>query len=634
MPGIVGCITRMPRERAEAEVRRMTGTLLHEDFYDAGTWSDEAQGVYVGWVARRGSFSDGMPLRNERGDVVLAFSGEEFPEPGTPQRLKARGHELDVTGASYLVHLYEEDPSFPAGLNGRFHGFVADRRRGSAVLFNDRFGMHRIYYHQSPDAFYFAAEAKAILAVLPELRQMDSQGMGEFVSCGAVLENRTLFEGIQVLPPGSAWSFRNGSLERKDAYFQTREWEEQEELDPEAYYQELRTIFTRNLPRYFGGRERIGMSLTGGLDTRMILACREPDPGSLPCYTFGSMFRENQDVRVARRVAETCQQSHQVLTAGEEFLSQFRHYAERAVYLTDGCVDVSRAPDLYLNERARAIAPVRMTGNYGGEILRGVRAFKPVEPAAGLFCPELLSAVHRATETYAELFRGHPVSLVAFQQIPWSLYGVLALEQTQLTMRSPYLDNDFVRTVFRSPAQAFAGSEVSLRLVADGSRALLGIPTDRGLAGNRGSLSGAASRALLEFLFKAEYAYDMGMPQWLARLDHTLSPLQLERAFLGRHKPFHFRVWYRDALAGYVREILLDSRSLSRPYIDRKALGSVVERHLKGDRNYTTELHKLLALEIVHRLFLDSPERGGFGEKARVPAALKPAHFGVVGTAG
>ena len=72
--------------------------------------------------------------------------------------------------------------------------------------------MHRIYYHESKDAFYFAAEAKAILAVRPELRRMDPQGLGEFVACGSVLENRTLFEGIHVLPPASAWVFRNRSL--------------------------------------------------------------------------------------------------------------------------------------------------------------------------------------------------------------------------------------------------------------------------------------------------------------------------------------------------------------------------------------------------------------------------------------
>ena len=627
MPGIVGCITRSPHESAEADVRRMAETLLHEDFYVAGTWAGESQGVYIGWVARRGSFSDGMPLRNERGDVVLAFAGEEFPEPDMAQRLKAQGHQLDVDGPSYLVHLYEEAPSFPAGLNGRFHGLLVDQNRETAVLFNDRYGMHRIYYHQSKDAFYFSAEAKAILAVRPGLRSMDSRGFGEFVACGAVFENRTLFEGIHVLPPASAWVFRNGSLEKKGGYFHPREWEEQETLDPESYYRELRETFARNLPRYFAGRERIGMSLTGGLDTRMILACRKPDPGSLPCYTFGSMFRENHDVRVARRVADVCEQPHQVITAGQEFLSQFPRYAERAVYLTDGCVDVGRAPDLYLNEMARGIAPVRMTGNYGGEILRGVRAFKPVEPAAGLFSPEFLSCVQQGAATYEEVLHGHPVSFAAFKQAPWYLRGVLALEQTQLSMRSPYLDNDFVRTVFRSPASALASNEVSLRLVADGSRALLGVPTDRGLAGNRGPSSGAASRRLLEFQFKAEYAYDMGMPQWLARLDHVFSPFRLERLFLGRHKPFHFRVWYRDALARYIQDMLLDERSLSRPYIERKGLEAVVRGHIKGHCNYTTELHKVLTLELVHRLFLDNPQTGDSGVHRLVePCRMESAY--------
>jgi asparagine synthase (glutamine-hydrolysing) len=620
MPGIVGCVTRHPHERAEMEVRRMVETLLHEGFYVAGTWADESQGVYLGWVARSGSFSDGMPLRNESRDVALVFSGEEFPEPGTVPALKAHGHEFDQDGSSYLVHLYEDDPSFPAGLNGRFHGLVVDRKRGNALLFNDRYGMQRIYYHQSKDAFYFAAEAKAILAVRPELRRMDPRGFGEFVSCGAVLENRTLFEGIHILPPASAWGFRGGSLEQKSTYFHPSEWEEQENLDLETYFRELRETFTRKLPLYFGGPDQIGMSLTGGLDTRMILACRTPEPGSLPCYTFGSMFREHQDVRVARRVAATCKQSFEILPAGLEFLSEFPRYAERAVYLTDGCVDVSRAPDLYLNQRAREIAPVRMTGNYGGEILRGVRAFKPWRPAEGLFCPEFSSQIQRTEETYAETLHGHPVSFAAFKQGPWYLHGVLSLEQTQLSMRSPYLDNDFVRTVFRSPMAALASNEVSLRLVADGNRALLAIPTDRGLGGNRGRALEATSRGLLEFLFKAEYAYDMGMPQWLARVDRILSPLRPERLFLGRHKPFHFRVWYRNTLAAYVQEMLLDERTLSRPYIERKGLEAVVGGHVRGDRNYTTEIHKVLALELVHRLFLDNPETGEYPKRSVVSA--------------
>ena len=36
----------------------------------------------------------------------------------------------------------------------------------------------------------------------------------------------------------------------------------------------------------------------------------------------------------------------------------------------------------------------------------------------------------------------------------------------------------------------------------------------------------------MEFSFKAEYAYDYGMPQWLARIDHALRGVHLERSFL------------------------------------------------------------------------------------------------------
>jgi len=612
MPGIVGLITKQPREQAEQDLLRMLGTLHHESFYETGTWVDEPLGVYVGWAARKNSFSDGMPLLNERGDVCLVFSGEEFPEPGTAQRLKERGHRLEAKDPSYLVHLYEEDPAFPAGLNGWFHGLVANRTRGTVTLFNDRYGMHRIYYYESKEAFYFAAEAKAILAVCPELREPDPRGLGEFVACGCVLENRTLFKGIHTLPPGAAWVFHGGTTERKGKYFDPSEWENQAPLEPEAYYRQLQEVFSRNLPRYFNGRNQIGISLTGGLDTRMIMAWWKPLPQSLPCYTFGGPFRDCQDVIIARQVANICEQPYQVIPVGDEFLARFAHYAERTVYLSDGCAPVNRAPDLYANELAAEIAPVRMTGNYGSEILRHLRAFKPVEPASGLFKPEFLSHVHAASETYTLMLHGHAVSFTAFRQAPWYQYGLLALEQTQLTLRSPYLDNDLVQTAFRAPNSAVAKSDIfedngdCTRLIGEGNAVLGRIRTDRGLGGVPGSWLTPISRGLLEFTFRAEYAYDYGMPQWLARIDHALSPLHLERLFLGRHKFCHFRVWYRDALSKYIREILLDPRTLSRPYLHRHALEAIVRDHLRGDRNYTTEIHRLLTLELQHRLFLDS----------------------------
>ena len=607
MPGLVGIITNLPRGDAERQLLAMLSTLRHEPFYVTGMWCDESVGAYVGWVARKDSFSDGMPVRNETGSATLIFSGEDHPEAGMHASLKERGHMVSVDGPSYLVHLYEDDPSFPAGLNGWFHGLLIDRADNSTVLFNDRFGMHRLYYHESRDAFYFSAEAKAILGVCPELRKLDSKGLGEYLALGCVLDNRSLFEGIHVLPPASSWSFRKGSIERKTSYFEAREWEEQDPLEPEDFYLELREVFSRNLPRYFNGRQRVGMSLTGGLDTRAIMAWHRPAQDTLPCYTFGGPYRDCRDVLVARQVARVCGQRHEVIRADRDFLSQFPYLAERTVYLTDGSADVSCSPVLYACQKARSIAPVRMTGNYGDQIIRRFRAFKPTMPSIAVFGPELITHIRAAHAAYDRVANTHSLSFAAFRQAPWHHYSLLALEQTQLTLRSPFLDNDLVRTCFRSPISATQNNDIRLRLIADGNPTLRKIRTDVGVGGEHETFPGSLSRRLHAFTFKAEWAYDNGMPQWMAKVDHAFAPFHLERLFLGRHKYYHFRIWYRDALSAYVREMLLDPHTLSRPYWRKADLEAMVQHHIKGDRNYTNEIHKVLSVELLHRVLLDAP---------------------------
>jgi len=605
MPGIVGLITKKPRAWAEQQLVMMVGALLHESFYISGTCIDESMGVYAGWAVRNGSFCDVLPITNERRDVSLVFSGDVYPKSGTLSGLKERGHSVDAQGASYLVHLYEEDPDFLSKLNGLFHGLLVDRTRRTGILFNDRYGMHRVCYHQSKDAFYFGPEAKAILAALPELREADPKGLGEVIGCSCVLENRTIFKNIHVLPAGSSWIFRDGAMEQKRVYFKPKEWEDQAPMESEAYYRELREVFSSNLELYFPGQERVGMSLTGGLDTRLIMAWQKSAPGALPCYTFGGMTRECQDVRIARRIAGICQQPYRVIPIDTEFLSRFPHYAERTVYMTEGGADVYRASDLYVSEKARNIAPAKVVGTYGSEIIRHAVMFKATSPLDGLFRPEFTSNIRQAAATYNELRNQHPVTFAVFVQSPWYHQGILALESSQLSVRSPYLDSDFVRTVFREPKSNGSKSDIRLRLIKDGNPALAKFPSDRGIGGTSGR-SFPISRGALEFTFKAEYAYDYGMPQWASRIDSLLSPLHVERLFLGRHKFSHFRIWYRDTLSEYVREILLDRRTLSRPYLEPNAVRAIVDGHTRKGLNYTTTIHKLLTLELLHRLFFDA----------------------------
>jgi asparagine synthase (glutamine-hydrolysing) len=266
---------------------------------------------------------------------------------------------------------------------------------------------------------------------------------------------------------------------------------------------------------------------------------------------------------------------------------------------------MSKSPDLYVSEKARQIAPVKIVGTFGSEIVGHAVLFKPEAPVPGLFRPEFLSYINQAQSTYQRVLRVHPVTFAAVRQSRWHHHGIFALEQTQLSVRTPFLDNNFVRTVYREPKSS-DNADIRLRMISEGDPTLSRIRSDRGVGGQAGRLASAARRSLFEFTVKAEYAYSEGMPQWVARVDHFLSPLGIERLFLGRHKFAHFRTWYRTALSDYVRQILLDPLTLSRPYLQKSVVENVVRSHLKGYRNHTVAIHKLLTIEHLHRLLLDA----------------------------
>jgi asparagine synthase (glutamine-hydrolysing) len=473
------------------------------------------------------------------------------------------------------------------------------------LLFNDRYGLNRIYYHECKEGLYFSSEAKSLLKVLPELRHFNYDSFGETFSFGCVLQNRTLFKGIYLLPGGSLWKCSPGQNIQKGSYFRQSIWENQELLGETEYYTKLRETWSRILPRYLRGKERVAISLTGGKDTRMIMAWLRSAPNALPCYTFGGLYRDCEDVKLARQIAKICQQSHQVIRIDRTFFKEFPNLAEKTVYLTDGIMDVSGSAELFVNRVARQIAPIRLTGNYGQEILYSSIAFKPVCWDSGILEKEFQRLTEHAANTYYSELLDNRLSFVAFKQVPWHHYSRLSLELSQITPRSPYLDNELVSLAFRAPRELVKCIEIQLRLVMDGNQALGKVITDRGVLYKPIPLFNKINRLSKEFTFKAEYAYDYGMPRLLVRIDHMFKHFHLEKVFLGRHKFCHFRIWYRDELSGYLKEILLDRRSITRGYLNGRRLENMVMDHIKGIRNYTSDIHRILTAELIQRHFID-----------------------------
>src|SRR6266436_1457488 len=259
MPGIVGIINRRATYGCETLVMAMVDSMKHESFHVSGTYCAKDLGVYCGWVALDNSFVASQVFLNEQKDVALIFSGDCFVDNELRPRLEQKGHRLDKHRGDWLVHLYEEEgDQFFEKLNGLFSGLLIDKRQGKAFLFNDRYGVERIYWHETEDAAYFASEAKALLRILPELRAFDERGVAQFLTFGCTLESQTLFRGVQLLPGGSLWSFESRNCHKRK-YFSPETWESQPTLTAEAFEAELKETFKRILPRYFQSDFKIGI---------------------------------------------------------------------------------------------------------------------------------------------------------------------------------------------------------------------------------------------------------------------------------------------------------------------------------------------------------------------------------------
>jgi asparagine synthase (glutamine-hydrolysing) len=282
-------------------------------------------GIYVGWTAHEDSFAERQMRAGREGSTFLAFSGECFA--------------TDDAGVDSvdLIERYEKGgDGFVRQLNGLFSGLLVDQRRQRALLFNDRYGLERIYVAEVHGDIFFASEAKALLQILASIRAFHDEAVAQFLAFGCTVGRQTLFQGVELLEGGTLWIIEK-RRRRKQRYFHVQEWESQDSLSSEAFETHFERLFRSVLPRYIGNDRNVGISLTGGLDTRMIMACLSFSEDGPPCYTFSGLQEDTRDERVAARVAQACGLDHQILRIRTDFLSQYGDYVDRTVFVTDGC---------------------------------------------------------------------------------------------------------------------------------------------------------------------------------------------------------------------------------------------------------------------------------------------------------
>jgi len=603
MPGITGFIRSNAPLEAERELQLMVNMMRHETFYVENSYVNRALGLYVAWMAHPESAGSRMPLISADKRYVLILVGEHFTADHRFEKTDLL-EDSKAWGEQFFRLFQKSEEEALGSLNGWFAGIVVDLALKKITLWNDRYGMGRIYWHQGEGEFIFGSEAKSLLLIRPKLRDVNLQSLAEFLKFSCVLDNKSLFRGISLLPGGSSWVFEGRTTPKKGKYFSFSKWEEQATLSHDAFYEHFDHTISRIVPAYTSGPNAVAISLTAGLDTRLLLAALLKEKVDFPSYTFGGLWGEIFDIRTARTLAEMCRTSHEVIKINEQFLRDFGSYAERSVFISDGSHDALGAHDVYFNELARKIAPVRLTGKFGSEVVRTRRLIPSGDFPKEAAQPELQRAL---IDARLPITQGkHPLTPVVSNEIAWFEFGRVCVEQAATILRTPYMDNELVRLMYQGGPEIRASRDLQASYVKSKSKALASVPTNMGKVwpGHEG-LSSAAFFPY-RVLFKIEYVYLYSMPHWLTRLDRSMASLKLEQLIVGRQKYEAYRIWMKTYFADYIRGVLLNPSAKVAEFFHRAWITKIVTRHLAGTHNYLHEVNKMLTLELICSSLLGS----------------------------
>ena len=253
---------------------------------------------------------------------------------------------------------------------------------------------------------------------------------------------------------------------------------------------------------------------------------------------------------------------------------------------------------------ARQFSSIRVTGNYGGEVFRGVSTFQPSNLANGLLNSDLHASIANTTKRWAH-WKKHQITFAAFQEIPWNLAGTLLAGRSQLNFRTPYLDNQLVALAYQTPESLRRSRRGAIRLVRENDPSLAKIPTDKAHLGDFSALGRLSRRMFAEATCKLDYLYSEGLPSGLSPAEPLLRFITSSMGLLGLHKHLQYRSWFRHELASYVTDRLADVRVRQYPFWQQRFLDRLGNEHISGRKNYVSEINAVLTLDAVQRLLLD-----------------------------
>ena len=517
------------------------------------------------------------------------------------------------------MHLYEEfGEEFAIKLNGAFIAAIWDHRRRRLILVNDRLGQYPLYYALYNGIFTFASGVRALLADPSLPRSTDKIAIAEFLTFDHILDDRTLIESVRLLPQASLLIYAENQLNIKP-YWNFKYPDSYPILTEQEYMQKFLSCMEQAVKRQASHDDLpTGILLSGGLDSRFILAYLSDGSQRSPVHAFTWGLPDSDDARFAREIAKSLGVQHHFFELKPDWLLS---KAQEAVLITDGMGNIVNMHALATLEPEAEYAKVIYKGFLGDAMMgfglryqlwaeyseadfvsghlqvhkdQGVITFNQAEQET-LFSPNFRNEVKNAVfDAYVAGMHDSGASLLADQRnyfdfkqrVPRMTIKGVEVVRNRMMVRLPFCDNDLVEFSLTVPP----GLRYERRLMKNAF-----IRTFPQLAQVPVSETGLPMTACArDVMIRANRVL-----RW------RLHSMGLKGISLEERRPYkNYNLWFRTVLRPMVEETLLTPRSLERGYYNPNAIQQVVSDHM-GGANHAGRLGALIAIEMWHRQFLD-----------------------------
>ena len=265
-------------------------------------------GLGLGRVALPFTGNGAQPVWDDAGSLSVIMEGEIYNRSELVGLLPEDERPLPSEGdAGLLLRLFRaHGAAFASAINGAFVAAFWDRPNRRLTLVNDRLGLHPLYWSQVGDRLLFASGVRALLADPSLPRRVDELGMAQFLTFDHMLGNRTQLEDAHLLTPGSVLTWEDGQLHERGYW--TPIHPEYYDLKTEAAWMDDLVQHLRQAVRRQDINSRpAGLLLSGGLDSRVILAFMAETRHDPPVTAFTWGIPGCDDLRSARALARARQ---------------------------------------------------------------------------------------------------------------------------------------------------------------------------------------------------------------------------------------------------------------------------------------------------------------------------------------